>query len=210
MKSINNTSIWNGKPHRLAILVPTRDMVHTQFAFSLAQLMKTNAELGIETFLFFDSSTILLNQREHLIDKAKEINADYMLWLDSDMVFPSTIATRLLNHKKDIVACNYNKRSLPIKTVAYADISDWDSWVPMLIESGLIKVQGVGMGCMLMKTSIFDKIEKPYFTFSYNKEQNDWLGEDFNLQEKLRNVGYEIFIDTTLSMDIKHMGIQGF
>jgi hypothetical protein len=210
MKSINNTSIWNGKPHRLAILVPTRDIVHTQFAFSLAQLMKTNTELGIETFLFFDSSTILLNQREHLIDKAKEINADYVLWLDSDMVFPSTIATRLLNHKKDIVACNYNRRTAPIKTVAYTDISDWESWVPMLIESGLIKVQGVGMGCMLMKTTIFDKIEKPYFNFSYNKEQNDWLGEDFNLQEKLRNAGYEIFIDTTLSMEIKHIGVQGF
>jgi hypothetical protein len=75
---------------------------------------------------------------------------------------------------------------------------------------GLVKVQGVGMGCMLMKTSVFESISKPYFEFRYDEETKDWHGEDFLLQKKLRDRGYEIHIDTLLSMEIKHVGLYAY
>ena len=133
MKSINNATIWDIKPVKLSILVPTRSSVDTQFAYCLAQLLTTTREAGIDAYLFFDSSTILLNQRNNLIKMAKEVNSDYVLWLDSDMMFPPTAALRLLEHNKDIVACNYMRRSKPLKTVAYTNLNDWDSWVPCLL-----------------------------------------------------------------------------
>ena len=37
-KTIFNSSLWEGKPTKLSILVPTRDMVHAQFSYCLAQL----------------------------------------------------------------------------------------------------------------------------------------------------------------------------
>lgn len=209
-KSIQNSSIWNSKPTKLAILVPTRDTVHSQFAYCLAQLIKTTSEVGIDTYLFFDSSTILLNQREKLIENAKDIKCDYVLWLDSDMMFPSTTALRLLAHNKDIVACNYMKRSKPLKTVAYTDLTNWDSWLPLEPKDDLIKVEGVGMGCMLMKTEIFSSLQKPYFEFKYKGDTQDWYGEDFMLLTKLRLNGFSVNIDTILSMDIKHLGIYAF
>ena len=209
-KSIQNSSIWNSKPTKLAILVPTRDTVHSQFAYCLAQLIKTTSEAGIDTYLFFDSSTILLNQREKLIENAKDIKCDYVLWLDSDMMFPSTTALRLLAHNKDIVACNYMKRSKPLKTVAYTDLTNWDSWLPLEPKDDLIKVEGVGMGCMLMKTEIFNSLQKPYFEFTYKGDTQDWYGEDFMLLTKLRLNEFNVYIDTILSMDIKHLGIYAF
>ena len=209
-KSIQNSSIWNSKPTKLAILVPTRDTVHSQFAYCLAQLIKTTSEAGIDTYLFFDSSTILLNQREKLIENAKDIKCDYVLWLDSDMMFPSTTALRLLAHNKDIVACNYMKRSKPLKTVAYTDLTNWDSWLPLEPKDDLIKVEGVGMGCMLMKTEIFNSLQKPYFEFTYKGDTQDWYGEDFMLLTKLRLNEINVYIDTILSMDIKHLGIYAF
>jgi hypothetical protein len=209
-KSIQNSSIWNSKPTKLAILVPTRDTVHSQFAYCLAQLIKTTSEVGIDTYLFFDSSTILLNQREKLIENAKDIKCDYVLWLDSDMMFPSTTALRLLAHNKDIVACNYLKRSKPLKTVAYTDLTNWDSWLPLEPKDDLVKVEGVGMGCMLMKTEIFDSLQKPYFEFTYKGDTQDWYGEDFMLLTKLRLNSFNVYIDTILSMDIKHLGIYAF
>jgi len=194
----------------MAILVPTRDTVHSQFAYCLAQLIKTTSEVGIDTYLFFDSSTILLNQREKLIENAKDIKCDYVLWLDSDMMFPSTTALRLLAHNKDIVACNYMKRSKPLKTVAYTDLRNWDSWLPLEPKDDLIKVEGVGMGCMLMKTEIFNSLQKPYFEFTYKGDTQDWYGEDFMLLTKLRLNEFNVYIDTILSMDIKHLGIYAF
>jgi len=209
-KSIQNSSLWDSKPTKLAILVPTRDTVHSQFAYCLAQLIKTTSEAGIDTYLFFDSSTILLNQREKLIENAKDIKCDYVLWLDSDMMFPSTTALRLLAHNKDIVACNYMKRSKPLKTVAYTDLGNWDSWLPLEPKDDLIKVEGVGMGCMLMKTEIFSSLQKPYFEFTYKGDTQDWYGEDFMLLTKLRLNEFNVYIDTILSMDIKHLGIYAF
>ena len=209
-KSIQNSSLWDSKPTKLAILVPTRDTVHSQFAYCLAQLIKTTSEAGIDTYLFFDSSTILLNQREKLIENAKDIKCDYVLWLDSDMMFPSTTALRLLAHNKDIVACNYMKRSKPLKTVAYTDLTNWDSWLPLEPKDDLIKVEGVGMGCMLMKTEIFNSLQKPYFEFTYKGDTQDWYGEDFMLLTKLRLNEFNVYIDTILSMDIKHLGIYAF
>ena len=208
--SINNSSLWVAKPIKLAILVPTRDMVHTHFAYSLTQLVKTTSEVGIDTYLYFDSSTILLNQREKLIDEAIKMEADYVLWLDSDMMFPSNVVLKLLAHNKDIVACNYMKRSLPMKTVAYTDLNDWDSWVPMEPQEELVKVKGIGMGCILMKTDVFKKLEKPYFEFRFKEDTKDWFGEDFILQDKIQKVGYEIFVDTMLSMEIKHIGVYAY
>jgi hypothetical protein len=209
-KSINNSSMWEIKPLKLSILVPTRDTVHSQFAYCLTQLYNLTREAGIDAYLFFDSSTILLNQRNNLVKKAKEVNSDYILWLDSDMTYLATTALRLLEHNKDIVACNYSKRTKPLKTVAYTNLNDWDSWVPMEPQDELVKVEGVGMGCMLMKLDIFEKLQKPYFEFRYKEDTQDYFGEDFILLGKLREQGYDIYIDTVLSMDIKHLGIYAF
>lgn len=208
--TIFNNSLWGIKDTKLSILVPTRDMIHSQFSYCLTHLYNTTKENGIDTYLFFDSSTILLNQRERLIEQAIQNNSDYVLWLDSDMMFPSTTALRLLNHNKDVVGCNYMKRTSDKKSVAYKKLNDWDSWLPMKVENELIKVEGVGMGCILMKTSVFQKLKKPYFEFTYRKDTKDWFGEDFNLQKKLRKEGYEIYIDTLLSMDVKHVGVYAF
>ena len=208
-KNLDNGSLWSGSNKKLSILVPTRETVHTHFAFSLTQLVKTTSEV-IDTYLFFDSSTILLNQREKLIEEAKNINSDYVLWLDSDIVFPSTTALRLLEHDKDIVGCNYLKRTNPLKPVAYKNIGDWDSFLPLKVEEELVEVEGVGMGCLLMKTNIFNQIPKPYFEFTYNEQSNDWLGEDFNVLKKFRDIGHKVYIDTLLSVEIKHLGLYAY
>ena len=185
-------------------------MVHSGFAFSLTQLIKTSENAGIETFLFFNSGSVLLNQREKLVTSSLEVESDYILWLDSDMTFPSTTLLRLLSHDKDIVGCNYMKRSNPQTPVAYKKIGDWDSWVSLDEQEDLVKVEGVGMGCVLTKTDLFKKINKPFFEFTYNKETDDWLGEDFNLFTKFRDIGESLYIDTNLSREIGHLGIYKF
>jgi len=126
------------------------------------------------------------------------------------MIFPSTTILRLLNHNVEIVASNYMKRTKPLKTVAYTNLNDWDSWLQMEPKDELIKVEGVGMGCMLMKLDVFNEVKKPYFEFTYKQDTDDYYGEDFNLLSKLRHLGYNIFIDTVLSMEVKHLGTAAF
>jgi hypothetical protein len=208
--SVFKNTIWDGVPTSVSILVPTRDTVYSHFSHSLGNLIKTTTQMGINTHLFFDSSTILINQRERLIEQAIEVKSEWVLWLDSDMMFPSTTLLRLLAHKQDIVACNYMKRSFPFKSVAFTNTNDWESWVPLQSEEELVTVEAIGMGCVLMKTSIFQKLSKPYFEYTYQHQTKDWGGEDFTLFKKLNKLGYQVKVDTNLSNEIYHIGTYAY
>ena len=208
--SLYTNTIWEGTSTSVSILVPTRDTVYSYFSFSLCNLIKTTTQMGIDTHLFFDASTILINQRENLIGQAIAMKSEWVLWLDSDMMFPATTLLRLLAHKKDIVACNYMKRSFPFKSVAFTDTNDWESWVPLQTEDKLITVEAIGMGCVLIKTSIFQKLSKPYFEYTYQPKTKDWGGEDFTLFKKLNKLGYQVKVDTNLSNEIYHIGTYAY
>jgi hypothetical protein len=209
-KSVFASSQLSLKKSKLAVLVPCRDMLHTAFAQCIGELIKLNAQNNIDTHVVYDASTILLTQRERLACEAKNIGAEYMLWLDSDMVFPATTALRLLAHKKSVVAANYVRRQPPFKGVAYPKIGDWQNPLPYEIQDDLVEVEGIGMGCMLVKTSILDEIARPYFEFGWTPETNDWLGEDMHFCQKITEAGHKIYIDTVLSMETRHMGTWAF
>lgn len=210
MKSILDRSYRSIKKSKLAICIPCRDILHSAHSLSLVELVKFNTMNGIETQVFMNASTVLLTQREHLADQAIEYNAEYILWLDSDITFPSSLALKLLSHNKEFVSCNYVKRTLPLKGVAYEKIYDWNNPLSFEMKDNLQVIEGIGLGCVLMRTEIFNKLSKPYFEFRYTPISNDWLGEDMILCEKIRDLGIELYVDTILSHEIRHLGTYAF
>jgi hypothetical protein len=207
-KNIYDMSIWKAKPTKLAVLVPCRDTVPSLFTASLVELVKTTTMAGIDIHVIYDQSTILLSQREKLAKQALNLKADYALWLDSDMMFPSTTAMRLMGHNKDIVCSNYMKRSVPLQTVAYPERGNWEDWLPLEHDGELQEVEGIGMGCMMMKTEVLKNIEPPFFAFEY--KDGEWHGEDFYFQQKLRDAGHKILVDMNLSTQVRHIGQWAF
>jgi hypothetical protein len=209
-KNVFSSTSWSIKNKQLAVLIPCRDLLHSAHAMSLVEMVKFNTMNGIDTQVFMDASTILLNQRERLAQQAVDLGSEYMLWLDSDMVFPATTAVRMLSHNEPIVAANYVRRQLPVKGVAYENIGDWENPLSFDVQDDLVPVEGVGMGCFLMKTEIFTKIPKPWFDFGWTAASNDWLGEDMILCQKIAALGYSVKIDTVLSREISHLGTWAF
>jgi len=209
-KSIFESSKWSLKKGKLAVLVPCRDMLHAAFAKSLTELVKLNTSSGIDTHVIMDASTVLLTQRERLGLEAQKVGAEYMLWLDSDMVFPATTALRLMAHNEPVVAANYIRRQLPAKGVAYETIGDWQNPLPFEPQDELASVEGIGMGCMLVKTAILSKIAQPWFEFGWTPESNDHLGEDMIFCQKMAQAGYTVKVDTQLSMEMRHLGTWAF
>lgn len=209
-KSVFSTTQWSTKRSKLAVLIPCRDQLHSAHAMSLAEMVKFNTMNDLDTHIFMDASTVLLTQRERLATQALEINSDYILWLDSDIVFPATTAFRLLAHNESVVAANYIRRQLPPKGVAYEKIGNWQDPLSFEVQDTLVEVEGIGMGCMLIKTDIFKEIPKPWFEFTWTPESNDFLGEDMNLCQKINEAGYQIKVDTVLSQELRHLGTWAF
>jgi hypothetical protein len=209
-QSVFSSSSWSSKKGKLAVLIPCRDTLHSAHALALAELVKFNTMNDIDTHVFMDASTILLTQRERLATEAVNLGADYMLWLDSDMVFPATTAVRLMKHNEPVVAANYVRRQKPYKGVAYETIGDWQNPLPFDVQDELVPIEGIGMGCMLIKTSIFQELSKPWFDFQWSPESNDFLGEDMYLCQKINAAGYTIKVDTSLSQEMHHLGTYAF
>ncbi|HUN98810.1 MAG TPA: glycosyltransferase family A protein, partial [Bradyrhizobium sp.] len=93
---------------RVAIAVPSGDMVHADFAMAYAQLCMTSAGLPLQ--LVTVKSSIVAQARNNGVEHAKDFKADFIFFLDSDMVFPPTTLLHLLLHRKDIVGATYTKR----------------------------------------------------------------------------------------------------
>jgi hypothetical protein len=209
-KSVFSASKWSLKKGKLAVLIPCRDTLHSAHALCLAEMVKLNTMNNLDTHVVMEASTILLTQRERLATEARNIGAEYMLWLDSDIVFPATTALRLLAHKEPVVAANYVRRQLPAKGVAYETIGDWENPLPFEPQDELAPVEGIGMGCMLVKTSILEEIPQPWFEFGWTPESNDHLGEDMIFCQKMAQAGYTVKVDTQLSMEMRHLGTWAF
>jgi hypothetical protein len=209
-KSVFSSSSWSTKKSKLAVCIPCRDTLHSAHAMCLVELVKFNTMNNIDTHVFMDASTVLLTQRERLATMALDLNAEYTLWLDSDMTFPSTTAVRLMSHNEEVVAANYVRRQLPAKGVAYEKIGDWYHPLSFDVQDNLVPVEGIGMGCMLMKTDIFNELMKPWFEFQWTPESNDHLGEDMILCQKIAKTGRTVKVDTVLSQELRHLGTWAF
>jgi hypothetical protein len=139
---------------KVAICFPSMDMVHADFALSLAGLCNSTAP--IETPLINNKSSLVAIARNNGVRKAQEIGADYILFLDSDMIFPRTTLHRLLLHRKDIAGATYSKRVQPFSALGAALEPS-----PVYDAQGLFEMKHLPTGCLLVKMSVFSALTEP-------------------------------------------------
>jgi glycosyltransferase involved in cell wall biosynthesis len=195
---------------KVAICIPARDEVATGFAHDLAIMSARfygNAPPGTLFNIHTVAGTLIADQRQKLAKMA--LGSDYILFLDSDMRFPAYLLEKMIKHDKDIVACNYPTRRLPVKTVAFSDFSSLKC-VYSGDKTGLEEVDAVGMGVMLIKSEVFKKLPLPWFNVSFLPSVNMFVGEDIYFCKLAQAHGYKVFIDHDLSKEVRHIGIMDF
>lgn len=191
----------------VAICVPSRETVVAGFAFDLARMI---ARAECDVSLLNSAGTLIVNQRTDLAKEAIRAGATHVLYLDDDMRFPSDTLDRLLAHNKEIVAANYVTRKFPIQPVAFANDTDLTRVTTQPESTGLEAVASVGMGVMLVKTEVFDKIGLPYFMIGFSPKSQEYTGEDIFFCRKARQAGFGVFIDHDLSREVRHTGTLEF
>ena len=188
---------------RIAIAVPSGDMLHADFAMSLARLCASTQ--GMRLNVINNKSSIVAIARNNGVQLAQELDAHYLLFLDSDMTFPESTLWRLLMHRQDIVGATYAKRVPPYATLG--------SVLPGEVEqtpSGLIEMVRIPTGCLLIKMSVFEKLPRPYFRFDADEATGDIVGEDYVFCDRARAAGFRIWCDPALSHELGHIGQQVF
>ena len=190
---------------KVAICVPSRDMVHAAFAFDLANL--SAGWKGGQLRLLNSTGTLIADQRMNLAKEAVDSGADWTLWLDTDMRFPANTLDCLLAHDKQIVGANYPTRTLPPEPTAtvFAD-GNWEKIYTHPTSEGLEQVDFLGFGVTLVHTDVFKKMEAPWFQIGFSTVNNRFIGEDMYFCLKAKELEVPSFIDHDLSKEVRHIG----
>lgn len=147
--------------------------------------------------------TLIDIAREELAMRALKGEADYLLWLDVDMVFPVDTLERLLAHDLPVVGANCRLRNDGVgasSATKRATMGARQGFMPIAPKaSGLEEVDVIGLALCLMKAEMFESLPQPWFAMVRQ-------GEDgFFFQRLFGHKGVRPVVDHALSKQIGHV-----
>ena len=164
---------------RILICVPTFETITPDTFRSIYNLDKGDNEVDFDFVRGYDCATA----RNYIAQKAIDGNYDYVLMVDNDVILPSSSLLLLLEHNVDVVFGYYahrnNSNTYEGNTCAcrlaredgslyfnYDIESQYaGSELRQMAQEGikLVEIHGGGMGCALIRTSVFNQMVYPWF-----------------------------------------------
>ena len=174
------------------VAVPCLDQMQTKFVSSLVSMDR----VGSMSFNFSESS-LVYHSRNELASMAITEKSDFVLWLDSDMVFPRHLLIDLMDAIKgrDFVSGVYYRRRPPFGPVLYKTlrkgIDDSENVTEEFtdIPDGIFEIEGAGFGCVLMRTEILEAVFNKYHRAF---DPLPGYGEDISFCFRARGCGYTL------------------
>ena len=186
--------IQQKKTTSVLIAIPTNKYIHPETFKSIYNLkVPVNVEVHFEYFFGY-----MVDQVRNLaVEWGK--NYDYLFFVDSDISFDDTTLIRLLSHNVTIASGVYVQRKEPRDILevynSYPDGRQYNlKWTDDL-KGKIMEVDGVGMGCCLIKSSVLKSIDYPHFLYSSAINHNYAVSEDTFFCQKARKLGFKILAD---------------
>lgn len=189
---------------KILIAVPCMNQVPAEFAHSLSMLEKVDY-----CAVDFKIGSLVYTSRDQLAKDAIEAEADYVMWFDSDMIFPPDVLKRLFKlierEDIDIISGMYFRRVEPFTPTLFdeLDVDDGNvKWTEFThIPAEPFEVGGCGFGCVLMPTDVLMSVQAH---FGQMFTPINGVGEDLSFCWRARQLGYRIWCDPTISLG--HVG----
>lgn len=200
---------------KVLIGFPTTGLWSDQFGMALCNMCISTMQRrpDIELAVLNEKSSMLWVTRQHLCEVAVEHGFSHILFIDTDQSFPSSLLARLLSHERAVVACNIaTKVEAPHTQETAVTAYDPSTRITTGCErtTGLERVWRVGTGVMLIRTTVFKDIVKPWFPVTWLADEQRWVGEDWGFCEKLEKANIPIWVDHDASALVGHWGQKNF
>ena len=155
------------------------------------------------------TGSLVYNARTHLVNDALKDGFTHVLFVDSDMTFPSDTLNRLIEHGVDVCTAICYGRHFPFAPCAYMSVRKGGKnktgiTTPIEVSDTmpeLFQIDGCGSAMILVKTDVYKKMLEKYGEW-YEPKWN--LGEDLAFTERLKGLGIPIWCDSTIQ--IGHIG----
>lgn len=183
------------------IAIPCFDMVHTDFFESFVKMEKEGTSFTTV------KNTMIYSARNLIAANAIDAGFDRVLWLDSDMIFPTDMIPRLYaamdKTGAGLVSGLYFTRRIPIKPNIFSELwyneteDGLDAGAEMIYEypDDIIEIKACGFGCCLTSVDLIkrvgDKFGSPFTPV-------DGMGEDLSFCYRVSQLGEKMFCDTRI------------
>ena len=181
----------------VAVLVPSQEDWKGAMAMAMCQMMIWSQRF-CKPIIANELGSSISWSRNALTKRALDIKAEYMLFVDSDMIFPHDALGRLLSHQKAVVGATYARKRPP-----YVMLGE------MIGEekTGLIEAKVLPAGFLLVDLREIRGIPGPWWFEAYEpNEKQPFRSEDTGFCDLVRNNGFQIWCDMDLSYEIGHFG----
>lgn len=199
---------------RVLIAVPTFENIYPDTFKAIYDVDRCENELLFEFVRGYDCATA----RNKIAQKAIDMDTDYVLMVDNDVVIPKDSLSNLLSNDKDVCLGYYAHRGpdnvysgrscicrlYNSNGVAYFNYpleSEYTAEeLKAMADKGeyAIKIHGGGMGCALIKTDVFRALKYPWYDW-VNYESKGMLSEDLYFCEGCRKADIKIYADTRVN-----------
>lgn len=201
---------------RILVAVPTYETIYPDTYKSIWDMDKAGHEVLFEYIRGYDVSTA----RNKSVNKALELEADYILMVDNDVVIPKETLNWMLEDAKDVCLGHYAHRNQDNiyngnsnicrlydqhgkKYFDYTLDSEYTAGdMEQFRTEGQtkIKIHGGGMGCAFIKTDIFSRLKYPWYKWAnYPDKKRTSISEDLFFCELCRKAGIPIYADVRVS-----------
>jgi len=197
---------------RIMVAVPSREYIDVDTVNCLMQLEKDswlNPSIELDTWIV--QGTVIHDLRFELTKEAIRNKFDYILWIDSDMLFNSSVVYDLLEADKDIVTAVCYMRRAPYEPCIYSKLRMGATLEEDEIEKyldfpeGVFEVEACGLAMCLVRVSVFEDLlqngGQPFFPV---RSDHRTFSEDLSFCYNARKKGYKIW--ATSKPRIGHIG----
>ena len=163
-------------------------------------------DCGCEVIPHYVNNYSVDRARNTMVRKAVELGCSHLFMVDSDTAPPPHALIRLLSRNLDVCMGWYVRgtsddgrtNAIKMGTANFED-SYYAHELNALATDGieLVEVKGNGMGCALVRTSVFERVKHPWFKFT-DYPNGSGLGEDYWFCQQARNAGCRLYVDTTV------------
>lgn len=190
---------------KVFIAIPSLDTVPALFCQSLALLQRAG-----DTVVGFEVGSLVYIARNNLARQAIKAEADYVLWLDSDMVFSPDLLQRMLKvcqeNDIDFLTGLAFRRKPPYTPCLFDKLEKIDkgaSYTALVsVPDGRFKVGGCGFAGVLMSTDVLLSVMAKFDGQMF--EPMKGFGEDVAFCWRARQCGYDIWCDSDI--ELGHVG----
>src|SRR5215831_16047897 len=141
--------------------------------------------------------------REDVILLAMEQGFTHLQFVDTDVRFPESTIKRLIEHDKDIIGANYNRKEFPLRgaTEHYYE----HNRALKVPKDEPYRVRAIPCGLMLINLArVNEKMVPPYFDTINNPDPAKRVGEDIYFCRAANEAGLEVWCDPTIK--VGHIG----